>query len=312
MNDVSHSLLVPFGDEAASISRLFYVMASVGFLIWAVVIGLSVYAIFSGREHPLRRTRTLVIGGGAVLPTVVLTVLLIYALSLMPQLHRAAPDDSLRVRVNGVRWWWRIEYLNEGGEVEFETANELYMPVGRAVAFELESEDVIHSFWIPSVGGKMDMIPGRRNILVLAANRAGVLAGKCTEFCGDAHAQMNFRVVSTDGNNFEAWRRRQSQPATEPSNPQQLAGREAFFRQGCAACHSIRGTEAAGPVGPDLTHFGSRLTIGAAVLDNTPDNLKRWIVDTHDLKPGVEMPEFDSLAGTEELDALVAYLESLK
>ncbi|WP_149494901.1 cytochrome c oxidase subunit II [Roseiconus lacunae] len=312
MDHASHSTLNPAGAAAEQISQLFYWMLAGGIVIWGVVVGLAVYAIFVRKEHPLRMTRALVIGGGAVIPTVTLSGLMAYSLSIMPELHRPAPDGSLTIRVSGVRWWWRVEYLTDDGEVEFETANEIRLPVDRPVEFKLVSEDVIHAFWIPALGGKMDMIPGRENRLRLDPTKVGTYGGVCAEYCGTAHAQMMFRVIVSDEQEFDAWRRQQRSDAIIEPAPNPF-GRQVFWRRGCPACHTIRGTEADGSVGPDLTHFGSRMTIGAGILPNESDALKRWIVRTHRVKPGVEMPGFESLINApEELDALVAYLEALR
>jgi len=302
----SQSALDTAGEGAKQIADLFYVMLSVGVLIWLVVIGLMIYAILYPGQHDAKKTQLLVIGGGVVFPTIVLAALLTYGLSILPELQRPAPAGSQVVEVVGVRWWWRVRYrLPDGGTVE--TANEIHLPADEAAEFKLTSEDVIHSFWIPSLGGKMDMIPGRENRLKLFPTKVGVYRGVCAEFCGAAHAQMSFDVVVRSRADFDRWLTDQTQDAIDVPHP----GKQVFLRRGCSACHAIRGTVADGVVGPDLTHFGSRRSIGAAVLDNTAEHLRRWIRETHEVKPGVEMPEFDSIEGT-ELEALVEYLESLR
>jgi cytochrome c oxidase subunit 2 len=304
------------GRGAEQIAELFYWMAGSALVVWIVVIGLAVYAMASQRAHSRKSTVILVIGGGAVVPTVLLACLLCYGLSLMPSLHRPAPDGSLRIRVSGVRWWWRIEYGT--GSDGFETANEINLPVDQPVEFQLVSEDVIHSFWIPSLGGKMDMIPGRQNRLALYPTRCGTFAGVCAEMCGTAHAQMGFRVNVQQQDAFDRWMVQQAAPAVSPATDSARRGAQIFLDQGCSACHAIRGTEADGVVGPDLTHFATRATIGAGVLANTPENLARWIVDTHQVKPGVQMPAFDSLNRDDgeltnsNLADLVSYLTGLR
>ncbi len=281
-------------------------MAIGGVLIWLVVIGLAVYAIYYPGQHDIKKTRLIVIGGGAAFPTVVLTALLTYGLSILPDLQRPAPEGSQVIEVVGVRWWWRVRYRLPDGET-VETANEIHLPVDEATEFKLTSEDVIHSFWIPSIGGKTDMIPGRENRLKLFPTRVGTYRGVCAEFCGTAHAQMSFDVVVQSREDFDQWLIDQVREATDESP----LGKQVLLRHGCGACHAIRGTEADGVVGPDLTHFGSRRGIGASVLLNTPENLRHWIINTHEVKPGVEMPEFDSIQG-DDLDALVKYLGSLR
>jgi cytochrome c oxidase subunit 2 len=185
------------------------------------------------------------------------------------------------------------------------------LPVGQPVEFELESPDVIHSFWIPSLGGKMDMIPGRRTRLMLHPTRTGTFRGACAEYCGTSHALMAFDVVVTEEAEFLRWLAQQRSPAREPAEPLALAGREHFFVNGCSACHAIRGSEARGVVGPDLTHIGSRLSIGAGIVPNGPDGFSRWIAKTDQVKPGVSMPHFGMLP-RDELNALSDYLESLQ
>lgn len=313
--DASQSALHPAGRGAEKIAELFFWMVGGGTVIWILVIGLAVYAILSPAEHSPRWTKRLVIGGGAIVPTIVLSGLLVYALAMLPELQRPAPQGSRTIEVAGVRWWWRVVYLLPDGR-RVETANQIRVPVNEAVEFRLLTEDVIHSFWIPSLGGKVDMIPGRVNRLKLHSTVEGVYRGACAEFCGPAHAQMNFDVLVLSADQFEEWLERESQPANEPTGALAIGGKRAFFRQGCSACHTVRGTEADGKVGPDLTHFGSRISIGAGVLRNTQENLMRWIAETHLVKPGVQMPPFPSLrdAATEasSVAALAAYLEQLK
>ncbi len=322
-SSASQSALDSAGKGADRIAELFYWMTGGASVIWIVVIGLAIYAMWSRREHPVRTTGWLVIGGGAVVPTIVLTVLLTYGLAMLPELHRPAPEGSLTIEVAGVRWWWRVTYTDEAGE-RIETANEIYLPVDQPVEFKLTSEDVIHSFWIPSLGGKVDMMPGRTNRLKLHPTREGVFSGVCAEYCGTAHAQMRFRVVVTDQKTFDEWLVNQTRNMTvrgessgdgEPDGSRlaanMLDGETTFLSRGCSACHAIRGTRADGIVGPDLTHFGSRLSIAAGVMDNMPENLTRWLVDTHGVKPGAEMPEFQSLS-EDEIESLVEFLGALK
>ncbi|MCS7469287.1 cytochrome c oxidase subunit II [Stieleria sp. ICT_E10.1] len=309
LGDISQSTLDPAGVGAERIAELFHWMLSGGVLIWLIVVGLAVYSVTVPGRHRPRLTKTLVIGGGAVFPTLVLTSLLCYALAMLPALHQPAPKTGLTIDVSGVRWWWRIGYRT-GENERVETANEVRLPVDQAVEFKLHSEDVIHSFWIPALGGKVDMIPGRETRLKLHPNRVGRFRGVCAEYCGTAHAQMAFDVIVMQQADFDQWLRDQQQDAREPAGEAAVRGRELFRRKGCGACHTIRGTDAGGRVGPDLTHFGGRLSLGAGIKTNDADNLRRWISRTHDVKPGVQMPAFKSLSDR-ELDSIVAYLEQL-
>lgn len=305
------SALAPASRSAEQLLNLTLWMTTGAVVIWCVVVGLAVYALhIAPQEHDDRRAKIWIIGGGAVVPTVVLSVLLVYGLSMLPGLVRPAPPGSRQVTVVGEQWWWRVRYSEGNGE-EFELANEIRLPVGEPVQFNLESADVIHSFWIPSLGGKVDMIPGRRTRLTLEPTRPGTYRGVCAEYCGDSHALMAFDVVVTSREEFADWVRLQQQPAGEPQSPLAERGRVVFFESGCAACHAIRGTAANGVVGPDLTHVGGRLSLAAGTLSNQREALRSWIAHTSTVKPGVKMPDFHILSD-EKLAALAAYLEQLK
>ena len=307
----AQSSLDPAGRGAERIAELFWWMSGGAVVIWIGVAWLAWSAI-RGRASGFdaRRARWYIIGGGAVLPTVVLTGLLVYGLGMMPELLQPAPPGSLRVTVVGEQWWWRVHYhLPDGRTVT--TANEVRLPVDRAVEFLLESPDVIHAFWIPALGGKMDMIPGRQTRLLLHPTRTGTFRGVCAEYCGDSHALMAFSVVVMAEPEFAAWLAVQEQPAESPVAGALARGRDAFFANGCGACHTIRGTEAAGVIGPDLTHVGGRLSLGAGILPNDPEAMRRWIEATDQVKPGVLMPHFGMLPPG-ELEALAAYLHALR
>jgi len=303
--------LDPAGRGAEQIADLFWWMVAGSVVVWLAVVWLT-YSAIRGRasKHTERQARLYVIGGGALIPTVVLAALLIYGLGMMPELVAPAPPGTLKIRVIGEQWWWRIRYEPAEGE-PVELANEIRLPVGQPVEFELESPDVIHSFWIPPLGGKMDMIPGRTTRLLLHPTRTGTFRGACAEYCGTSHALMAFDVVVSEEAEFNGWLEQQRRPVAESSESIVNAGRELFFLNGCAACHSIRGTEARGVVGPDLTHVGSRLSIGAGIVPNGPEGFRRWIAQTDKVKPDVRMPHFGMLP-PEELESLSAYLESLQ
>jgi cytochrome c oxidase subunit 2 len=219
-------------------------------------------------------------------------------------------DTSLAIEVSGHQWWWRVRYLREG-QPPVELANELRLPVGVRANTVLRSSDVIHSFWVPSLTGKMDMIPGRVNLLALEPIRTGVFRGACAEFCGSSHALMNLIVVVTERAEFDAWLNAQAEIANSVSDPLAQQGEQTFFARGCNTCHTVRGTIARGSVGPDLTHVGSRATIAAGVLPTRPEQFSRWISNTERIKPDAHMPEFDGFRD-DELAALSAYLTQLK
>jgi cytochrome c oxidase subunit 2 len=307
--DGPQSALVTAGRDAEQIARLFTVMTAGALIVWVAVVGLAVYAIRTPGSHSERAAKLLIIGGGVALPTVVLGTLLAYGLPVLPAILALPSDGDLRIHVTGKQWWWRVQYMTANGVVE--TANEIRLPVGRRVELQLASRDVIHSFWVPSIAGKMDMIPGRVTRLALEPTRTGVFRGACAEYCGASHAKMAFEVVVMEPADFEAWLATQSQPAQPPSGPLAARGQAAFTAHGCTACHTVRGIAPVGQIGPDLTHVGSRLRIAAATLPNEPDAFAAWIAQTDTFKPGVHMPAFRALP-PQDLSALAAYLDGLR
>jgi len=305
------SAIEPASRAAEQLAGLFWGMTIGAFLVWAAVVALTVYAIRARHEAPAeRRATALIIGGGVIVPTVVLAGLLIYGLSILPPLLAPAPSGSLRIQVVGEQWWWRVRYQPPTGPA-FDLANEIRLPAGEPVEFELSSPDVIHSFWIPALGGKMDMIPGRKTRLTLEPTRTGRFRGVCAEYCGTSHALMAFDVVVMSKPEFAEWMDAQRRPASQAVDSIATLGRERFFANGCAACHTVHGTQARGVVGPDLTHVGSRHTLGAGIVPNDHSGFVRWLSRTSEVKPGVLMPHFGMLPQS-EVDALATYLESLQ
>lgn len=297
------SALHPAGADAAELANLFWVMTGAGALIWLVVMGVAVYAVVGRRKPKSEKfADRFILIGGVAFPTVVLALLLVFGLSLLPS-WGATEEPDLRVHVRGEQYWWRLTYELPDGTL-VETANELHLPLDSIVEFVLTSTDVIHSFWIPALGGKMDAIPGRTNVLRLEPTKAGVYRGACAEFCGPSHALMALPVTVHDGAAFEAWLAAERQPARGE-------GSEAFIAAGCGACHTVRGAAGDGSVGPDLTHLMRRTTIAAGTLPNTPGHLMAWITSPEHSKPGVKMPPYASLPETDRR-AIVDYLVSLK
>lgn len=244
--------------------------------------------------------------GGIALPVVIL--LIVFAFSVRNTRLLAAPpsQETLTITLVGHRWWWEVQYPDHG----FTTANQLYIPVGQAVRINLTSADVIHSFWVPQLHFKRDLIPGRNNETWLQADEPGVYRGICAEFCGVQHAQMMFMVIALAPERYEAWLKNESQPARVPTDEQARTGQQLFLNTSCVYCHAIRGTPAAGQVGPDLTHLANRLTLAAGTLENNVGNLGGWILDPQHIKPGSLMPA-TPLTGP-ELQALLAYLSTLQ
>jgi cytochrome c oxidase subunit II len=307
------SALAPAGREAERLAELFWWMTGGAVVVWLVTIGLALYAVRARPESlSPQRARLFIVWGGAIVPTAVLTVLLLFGLKPIPALLASAPAGSLKIIVSGEQWWWRVRYQLPGATTgTFELANEIRLPVGEPVQLQLDSPDVIHSFWIPSLAGKMDMIPGRVTHLALTPTKTGTFRGACAEYCGASHAWMSFWVVVQEKAEFDRWSREQVLPAAPPVAPLAARGQRAFLANGCGACHTVRGTQAQGVIGPDLTHVGSRLSLAAATLPNEPDAFQRWIAHTKEVKPGVLMPQFHMLP-PEELQALAAYLKGLK
>ena len=306
------SALAPAGLEAERVSLLFWGMTAAGTAILLAVLALAALAMFGSEEWRRRLGRDkLVIGAGLVFPIVALTLLFGYALSLMRLAPAGAGDaDGLRIAVVGERWWWRTIYTDADGR-RIESANEIRIPVGKPVRIALTTADVIHSFWVPALAGKLDMIPGRTNTLTLTATRPGASRGQCAEYCGGAHALMSFFVVALPDAEFRDWLAREAAPASAPQSEIEKRGSRLFHESGCGACHTIRGTPAAGTIGPDLTHVGSRMSLAAAALPNDAAAFARWISENQHVKPENLMPPF-RIFGDAELAALAAYLESLK
>jgi cytochrome c oxidase subunit 2 len=246
----------------------------------------------------------MVLWGGVVVPLVILFVLAVVTVRTTNALRRPA-SDALKIDVVGKRWWWAVTYPS----THFETANYLHLPAGRPIEIHLTSDNVIHSFWVPQLAGKVDTIPGQDNVLRFVAKTPGTYEGECAEFCGIQHAHMDFVVVVQSEGNFDRWMTEHESPPLEPASEQADEGQVAFDSEACAGCHSIAGTPAQGTLGPNLTDIGERPMLGAGALTNTPDNLLKWITNAPAQKPGVLMPRID--LSSAKAHAIVAYLSSL-
>lgn len=295
--DGVQSALNPHSLEASVVAHLTWVLVIGSAVILILVIVLTAFALRS-RPAWLARERSVVLGGIAF-PVVVLSTLLGWSAIVSSSPEKAA---DLTIRVVGQQWWWRVQYLSPDGSTDFETANELRLPVGKRVELELESTDVLHSFWVPGLAGKRDLVPGRVNRLAFTPNAAAELRGQCAEYCGGPHGQMGLQVVTLPDADFSEWQQAQRRPAASGPRP---------FDALCATCHTVRGTSATGTLGPDLTHVASRLSIGAGVLPTSVDNFERWISQSQHLKPGNLMPSFREIPA-QELNELARYLASLR
>jgi cytochrome c oxidase subunit 2 len=303
------SALDPAGPAAASIHRLGLFMYLAAALVTLLVTALMLKPILRRREGAANQ-KLFLWGGGVALPLLTLTVLVPYVMSVGQEMRASTAPDRLSVDITGQVYWWEMSYRRAGGVSAVRSANELRLPVGEPVELILRSADVIHSFWIPNLAGKVDNIPGRATRMVIQANRPGVYRGQCAEYCGKQHSLMAFTVIAVPRPEFDAWLKRLAEPVREPATAELREGRRLFQSLGCGACHSIRGV-AEGRAGPDLTQVGARRMIGAGALPGGVGNIAGWIASAQHLKPGSAMPSFDQLEGP-QLRALAAYMESLK
>lgn len=310
------SALDPRGPQADRIHELWWLLLVVCTLVFfAVVIALGLALLRRGRIERIDPTdgepgKVKVIIGATAVTAVILAGFVAYSV-VVSRANTRIPDGlrPVRVQLIGHQWWWEVRYLDEVASRTFDTANELRIPVGRPVVVELTSRDVIHSFWVPNLHGKTDMVPGRRNTIWFEAAAPGEYRGQCAEFCGLQHAKMALIVMALPEADFEAWADAHRQPARVPDGPLAQRGAEVFAGSSCVMCHTVRGTGAWGRVAPDLTHIASRRTLAAGTLANTRGNLAAWILDPQHVKPGTFMPPTQLAA--DDLQALLAYLETL-
>jgi cytochrome c oxidase subunit 2 len=301
-------------DLAEAVRTIFLAVTAVDGFVLILVIALLAFGIFRyskrtglGTEVD-RRTQFTLETMWTVGPALIILGIAIPSVRLTFRMQPSTlPPNALVVQVVGHMWWWEVRYPALG----VVSANEIHVPVGRPLRFRLESADVIHSFWVPQLGGKRDLVPGITNEITLVARVPGTYPGQCAEFCGTSHANMRLRVVVETAEDFAAWTARQSAPPGAPARAGEAAaaGARIYAASACTACHTIGGLST-GRLGPDLTHFGSRRTLAAGTLENTPENLTAWLRDPAALKPGAKMPQL-GLPGP-ELAQLVAYLRSLE
>jgi cytochrome c oxidase subunit 2 len=305
----AQSVLHPAGPDALIISQLGWILFGGGALIFAGVMLLVGFSL-RRKGHPVRPL-IWIVGGGVVFPVLVLSALLALSTWRSAQLTTQSSHQALVVSVTARMWWWEVRYDDPVTGAAIRLANEIHLPVGRPVYLALSSSDVIHSFWVPALGGKVDMLPGRVHGLTVTAAKPGVYRGQCAEYCGEQHARMALHVVAEPPEVFDAWLARQGQPAAAPTDALLERGRQAFTDQRCSACHSVRGVADESRLGPDLTHVGGRLYIAAGTLRTHRGALAGWIADPQGIKPGARMPAAGNMDG-ETLRALATYLEHLK
>jgi cytochrome c oxidase subunit 2 len=312
------SALDPQGPEASLLADLFWLFTWIATAVWVMTMLALLLALRRRRSatadplavDPAGERRMGVVVASAVALTLV-TVLFLTGVSYATQKALfATKSDGLTIRVIGHQFWWEVRYEHAEAAQAFTTANEIHIPVGEPVKVKLNSSDVIHSFWVPSLFGKLDLVTGRENEIQFTAARAGVYRGQCAEFCGWQHAHMGVLVVAEPREDFERWRLQQIKAAEPPDDPERQKGQQVFLSSPCVMCHAVRGTPAGGKVAPDLTHIASRQYLAAGTLPMSRGNLAAWIVDPQGIKPGVHMPLIQ--LQPEQIDPLVSYLEGLK
>jgi cytochrome c oxidase subunit 2 len=313
----SHSVLDPSSPGTRLIDRLWDAMYLTSIVVFVLVVAALLWAALRrraseppGPEPATERGLTLAVALATGLTVLILFGFLAYDIAVGRQLTRNPGNSALQIRVTGHQWWWEVQYRDSIAQNWVTTANEIHVPVGRPVALELRSNDVIHSFWPPSLSQKRDLIPGDVNSLWFQADTPGVYRGQCLEYCGLQHAKMAFLVIADGPDSFATWLARQRDTAMTPTDELTRRGQEVFLTSSCVMCHAISGTPAGSRIGPDLTHLASRRTIAAGTLPNTRGNLAGWILDPQRIKPGTRMPP--NQLEPADLHALLAYLESLE
>jgi len=319
-----HNALNPSGPQAQNLSRLwwlFFIVCSVVFVIVMIAVLLSLrnrtseppVAVAPTVEPPQaqEQKRRNVVVSAITVTVIILFVFLIASFSAGRSMTaELAHKNGLTVELTGHQWWWEVRYDDVDASNIFTTANEIHIPVGVPVTFSLKAADVIHSFWVPNLSGKKDLIPGKINTIWLQADKPGVYRGQCAEYCGLQHARMALWIVAEPQEQFNAWRESQTQTSISPATDSQKRGQQVFLTSTCVMCHAINGTPAGSNFGPNLTHVASRNMIAAATLVNTREHLAQWIKDSQQFKPGNRMPQ-NNLSDA-DLQSLVDYLQSLK
>jgi cytochrome c oxidase subunit II len=316
--DVVQSVLSPASAHASAIHQLWLLMLWTTTIVGVVVLAFIAVAVVRGRRRdatarlPPSAERSLVRGvwAATTLSLVILLMLLVASVWMTRGVESLEASQAVTIKIIGHQWWWEIEYEDSVPSQRVLTANEIHIPVGRPVVLKVSSRDVIHSFWVPNLQGKRDLVPGYITAIWLQPDRPGIFRGQCAEFCGLQHAHMALDVVAEPGPDFDRWLEGMRKPAASPQTDEQRKGHAVFMSRRCAGCHAINGSEAFGQMGPDLTHIGSRSTIGAGTLPNTREHMNAWVKNSQASKPGNQMPP--NPLSDEDSRALLAYLEFLK
>lgn len=307
------STIAPVSDFGRSIHTIYVQIFWWTVGIFILVEGVLLYAILKFRvKTGSHETPEQVHGhtgleiAWTIVPAVILVFIAVPTIRTIFVIAAEPPANALLVKVSAQQWFWHFEYPDLG----IRTANELHVPLGRPVTIELHSKDVIHSFWIPRIGGKRDIVPGRTNRITFTADKVGYYPGQCAEFCGESHSLMRMDLMVDGPEEFERWVEGQKAPAVAPTGALAKEGATAFLAAGCIACHRIAGTPSQSTIGPDLTHVGSRKHLASGILENTAENMARWIRDPQAVKPGARMAKLEMT--DQQVNAIVAYLQGLK
>ena len=304
----------PKSDFADSVQGVYIIVFWLAAIVFVAVLAAVLAFSLAFRERPGREARqfhgnTRLEVLWTLIPVVIVVIIAVPTIKAIADTSGSPPDDALEIEVTGHQWWFEFRYTG----LDITTGGEIHLPVDRAASFKLRSADVIHSFWIPQLVGKMDMVPGHENEIWFTPNEPGTYLGRCAEFCGLSHANMRFRVIVDTAADFEAWVANEQAGRTEPATDALAAGEQLFLSNACVACHTIDGTAAASQIGPNLTHVGARTTIASGIMENTQENLIRWISNPEREKPGVVlMPAFETQLSSDQIASIAAYLGSLQ
>ena len=318
-----HSALRPVSPQGAQIEWLYWLIFFICLAVYVLMIfgfaagGLKTYSSSSQDEPPpiLKdeegdRKATWFVGSATAVTVITLFIVLGLSVAAQKTVQGTPKENSVTIKVTGHQWWWEVTYPNSEADQTISTANEIHVPVRTPVVVLTQSSDVIHSFWVPSITGKRDLIPGISSAFSFQVDQPGYYRGQCAEFCGLQHAHMGFAVVADTPEDFAAWKQQQLADSKEPSNSEEARGKDVFLTHACVMCHAIQGTQSGSHMGPDLTHLASRRMIAAETLPNTAGALGGWIIDPQGVKPGNHMAP-NGMSG-EDLQALITYLQSLK
>ena len=317
--DAPMSTVQPASDHADRIQSVYKIVFYLAAIVFVVIMVVSLWFTLGFKENGRRQARQF--HGNArlevlwtVIPVVIVIIMAVPTFQAIFAIAAEPPADALKVEVIGHQWWFEFRYLDDKGNATITTANEMHVPVDRAVYVTLKSDDVIHSFWVPRLFGKTDLIPGHENHLWFTPNHASdePYLGQCMELCGLSHANMRFRVFVDTPSAYDAWAKKEAAARATPTGAA-AAGEATFLKQPCIGCHTVQGTTAAGKIGPNLTHVGGRSTLAAGIMPRTDENFAKWIRNSADLKPGSKMPPHAAATLSDpDLQAIIAYLQSLK